>query len=100
MPNWHHVMWKCRERPTRAPEEPENPIQRRYGWPTTGKCVYDKEVLKWMEFATERMWQQRHGTEAQVQRDAVEEARKSRRERMKQKEEQRRQESSTEEERD
>ena len=56
--------------------------------------------MKWMEETTERMWKQRHGANAQLQRDLIGEARRKRKTRLKEEEEKRRQQSSTEEESD
>ena len=100
VPGWDHIMWHCQCRPKAAPAMPEDPTQRRYGWPMAKSKHYNEEVLRWMEEATETLWSQRHGTVAKKQRELVEAARKNRRLRLKLEEEKRRQESSTDEQSD
>jgi len=73
-----HVFWTCPGRAAAAaaatkklPQRPTNPLQRRYGWPTTGKKKNDQRVLSWMEFAVEKMWTSRHGINMEEQRHRI-----------------------------
>ena len=64
------------------------------------QCNFVGDIMQWMEMTTERMWQQRHGTDATAKREIIAEARKGKDDKRRKDKERRRLESSTEEESD
>mmetsp|Transcript_13199 Transcript_13199/g.25898 ORF Transcript_13199/g.25898 Transcript_13199/m.25898 type:complete len:352 (-) Transcript_13199:161-1216(-) len=74
--HWDHIMWTCPKRLLGAPTRLQNPLQDRYGWPTTGNNMKDLAILRWMETVVETTWAGRHGESIEHTRQQIAQARR------------------------
>ena len=63
-PTWEHVTWTCAAN-GRPPGlfPPDDPLQRRLGWPCGRDARYDSEVLSWMASIRSRLLEARWAPE-------------------------------------